>query len=388
MSDSYRALVALPSARRLLGALATAWLSFGGVSLVILLTVRHSAGSFAAGGAATAGFAVGSAVLAPARGRLVDRRGGRVLPLLAGGYAVALLALAGLAWRAVPVWALVAAAVAAGASAPPLVASTRAAWSAVVDPGLLRRAYAVTSVVGDAASVGVPALAGAVCVWSPTAALALCAGAALVAASLGARFVRASPAPGAPASAGDGGGLATILVVSVALGASLGVVEVTVPAAASGWHAAGLSGVLLGAFGVGSVCGGLLAGRLPGRSRPERRYLAATLAIAAGLLPPLAAGGPGVLAALLVVAGVGYGPATVALFETLDGQTRLGGTEALTWITTAEAIGAACGAAGAGVLVGHVGPTAPFALAAVVLGLPALAALAYGARSPSRYGPT
>jgi len=48
-----------------------------------------------------------------------------------------------------------------------------------------------------------------------------------------------------------------------------------------------------------------------------------------------------------------YGPATVALFECLDGEIGVGATEALTWITTAEAVGAAVGAAAAGLLVTH-----------------------------------
>jgi predicted MFS family arabinose efflux permease len=82
------------------------------------------------------------------------------------------------------------------------------------------------------------------------------------------------------------------------------------------------------------------------------------------------------LGALLVVAGLGYGPATVALFECLDGEVGVGATEALTWVTTAEALGAAAGAAVAGLLVSRVGPSAPFAVAAAVLAVPALAALA------------
>lgn len=382
MSDTYRALVAQPAARRLLTALAVAWTSFGGVSLAVLLAVRGSTGSYADAGAAAAGFSLGSALLAPARGRLVDRRGGRVLPVLACGYATALVLLAALARVDVSAWALVAAAAVAGASAPPLVASARGAWSRLVDASLLRRAYAATSAVGDAAMVGAPAVAGVLCAWSPAAALGVCAVAAPAAALLEARLVAAVGDGTVPASRRPSRPFVTVLAVSVALGGSLGLVEVATPAKASGWHHASLAGVLLGCFAAGSITGGLLAGRLAASAPPLRRYLLAVLGIAVALLPPPVAPGPLVLGVLLLVAGIGYGPATVALFECLDGETALGATEALTWITTAEAVGAAAGAAAAGLLVAHVGTGAPFPVASAVLALPALAALAF--ERPSR----
>jgi MFS family permease len=377
VSDTYRALVAQPAARRLLTALAVAWISFGGVSLAVLLAVRNATGSYAVAGAAAAGFSLGSAVLAPARGRLVDRRGGRVLPVLAGLYGAALVVLAVLTRLDAPAWTLVALAAAAGACAPPLVASARGAWSRLVDGSLLRQAYAATSAVGDAAMIGAPALAGVLCAWTPAAGLSVCAVAAPAAALLQRRFVvAASGTSDAAGSRRPSDTFGTLLAVSVALGGSLGLVEVAIPARATSWHHASLAGVLLGCFAVGSIAGGLLAGRLAASTPPLRRYLLAVLGIGAGLLPPVAAPGPLVLGVLLVIAGVGYGPATVALFECLDGEIGVGATEALTWITTAEAVGAAVGAAAAGLLVTHSAPDAPFPVAAVVLAVPALAALA------------
>jgi MFS family permease len=376
VSETYRALVAQPSARRLLAALAVAWLSFGGVSLAVLLAVRSSTGSYAAAGAAVAGFSVGSALLAPARGRLVDRRGGSVLPALAGGYGAALAVLAALARFDTPAWALAVVSALAGASAPPLVASARGAWSRLVDGALLRRAYAATSAVGDAALIGAPALAGLLCAWSPTAALAVCAVAAPMAALLEAGLVGTDGAGPGSESRRPSGTFAALLAVSVALGASLGLVEVAIPAKATGWGHGALAGVLLGCLAVGSIAGGLIAGRLAASAPPLRRYLLAVLAIGVALLPPLVATGPLVLGALLVLAGIGYGPATVALFECLDDAAGVGATEALTWVTTAEAIGSAAGAAVAGLLVTHVSVGTPFPVAAVVLAVPALIALA------------
>jgi MFS family permease len=59
------------------------WLSFGGYGLAIVLAVESATGSFVVAGAAVAAFSAGSALLAPVRGRFVDRRGPRALAYLA-----------------------------------------------------------------------------------------------------------------------------------------------------------------------------------------------------------------------------------------------------------------------------------------------------------------
>ena len=74
---AYRSLLAGAGARRLALASVLAWLGFGALSLAIVLTVQHATGSSSTAGAALAGFALGSGVLAPVRGRTVDRHGPR-----------------------------------------------------------------------------------------------------------------------------------------------------------------------------------------------------------------------------------------------------------------------------------------------------------------------
>src|SRR3954470_2872287 len=94
MDASYAALVGHAPARRLLYALATTTLSYGMLTLTVLLTVERATGSYRAGGFAVAAWAATSGVSAPFRGRLVDRGGTRVwLPALAAGYAGFLAAL-------------------------------------------------------------------------------------------------------------------------------------------------------------------------------------------------------------------------------------------------------------------------------------------------------
>ena len=65
MSESYAALLRLAPARRLVYALTAACLSFGMVSLTILLLVERETGSYPAGGLGAAAFALLAGVSAP-----------------------------------------------------------------------------------------------------------------------------------------------------------------------------------------------------------------------------------------------------------------------------------------------------------------------------------
>src|SRR5436305_1550126 len=108
MDASYAALVGHRPARRLLYALATTTLSYGMLTLTVLLTVERSTGSYRTAGFAVAAWALMAAVSAPFRGRLIDRAGARVwLPAMASGYAAFLVALDLAAPGGAPGWALV-----------------------------------------------------------------------------------------------------------------------------------------------------------------------------------------------------------------------------------------------------------------------------------------
>lgn len=388
MEESYRALFVRAQPRHLLAGLGVAWLSFGMVALAIFLTTHRATGSFGLAGVAVAAFSVGSGALAPLRGRLVDRRGTRPwLFVFASGYSLALLAMALLSEMSARPWLLVACAATSGASAPPLVASLRAAWPLVVEETLLRRAYALTSIVGDGGAVVAPVLGSSLFVavsWLP---LAVCAAAALVAALVVGRVGRrpSESSRELPTAAHLlSRSFVVLIAVEVALGVALGLVEVTVPAAATRWGATAYAGPLLGAFALGSILGGIWFGRRRWKAAAARRYLIAAQLLALALLPPIAATDAAGLAPLLLVAGLGYGPATISLFEALDDLTTARATEALTWITTAGAIGATAGSAAAGWAVSGIGLRAPFVAASIVLGAAATLGLRLGASEAPR----
>ena len=366
MTASYLELVRRRPARRLLYALSVTTLSFGMLSLVVVLSVEQATGSYRDGGFAVAAFALCAGITAPARGRLVDRRGARRwLPGLATGYAAALVGLDLAAKNGGAAWLLIALSALAGASCPPLFASARAVWPYAVEAELLRRGYAMTALIADVGQVAGPVVASLLFLVSGWPGALVCAafGVAGALLSLPARGLAGADVRPAPMPAlRESPKLAGLLCVSVVFGGSLGVVKVAVPAAAGHWGHAALAGPLLGLFAAGSVTGGLWYGTRHWRAPVLDRYLRAGFALGLLLAPAAFAGSAAQLAPVLFAAGLAFGPANVALFESLDVLAPGSGTEALTWITTAEAGGSAAGSALAGILVTRVGVAAlPFA---------------------------
>ena len=91
MGSSYLAVLRLPHARPLLLASLVGRLSNATGPLSVVLFVHGETGSLALAGAASAAIALASGLLAPVRGRLVDRYGQRrCLPAMAVAFAAAL----------------------------------------------------------------------------------------------------------------------------------------------------------------------------------------------------------------------------------------------------------------------------------------------------------
>ena len=341
------------------------------VGLTLLLTVERLTNSYSDGGFAVSLYAVAASASAPIRGRLVDRRGARRwLPGLAIGYAVSLLAIDLLAISHGPLWLVLVCAGCVGASTPPLLSSARAVWPQAVEPHLLRRGYALTSLLADAGQVAGPAIASVLFLVSGWIAALVCAATGLLGAALSLTTRESRQYPHYPTPMPrlfSSRALLALLGTSIALGGSVGLVQVAVPALAGRWHEPTLGGPLLAAFALGSVLGALWFGTRHWHRQVIERYLLAVLALGVLLAPIALARNPSTLAPLLLIAGLAFGPATVSMFESLDLVAPGSGTEALLWIATAENSGTAIGAAVAGVLIQHAGPPAPFLVASAVL---------------------
>ena len=155
------------------------------------------------------------------------------------------------------------------------------------------------------------------------------------------------------------------MIVLIAVCVLLGADEVAVVAAAKTLDSTTAAAPLLALWGVGSFAGGLLAARLGGGARTAAGLALVLGALTAGHLALIPAAGSVVaLCSVLLIAGAAIAPTEATIYAMVDHATPAATiTEAFAWLATAMAVGGAVGAASAGLLVAHAGPTAGFALA-------------------------
>jgi MFS family permease len=363
--------------------------------LGLVLYAAAETGSTATAGALVAAFAAASA-LAPARGRVVDRRGPPALVAFSLGCAAAVLALVGAAALDAPRPVLVLLAGLAGLSAPPLGPFTRSVWGLVLREReqRLQRAYALDSAGEEAALIVSPLAVALVIALASTRAALVVAALGLLAATIAAARSRlaADLAPAAAAPRGRvrlPGPLWLVFASLVPTAAALGAIDVAVPAAAREHGSATTAGVLLAAMAIGTVTGSLLAGRRQWRWAASHRMIVLQVLMALGVaLSAVAASELWLLGAALVVPGAVLGALFMSLYMLVDRLAPEGsGTRTFAWLVTANNGGLAIGAAIAGAVSERAGPE--FGLwfgAACALGglIPAIGAAVLSAREPGR----
>ena len=366
----YRDLLAQRTLRRLAAADACARLPQGMMSLTVLLVAAQHA-PMGVAGLALAGHTLGAAATAPLRGRFADRRGLFAVSAVCGiGYVLAMLGLLTASLERAPGWLLIATAVAAGLTLPPVSPGVRSLWAACAEPRLRCAAFALDAAVFDLSFIAGPVLASALSAGIAPAA-ALC----LVLILTWAAILAVGSQAQTLAGRGDGGDrghlagragrdllgplrsamLRRLLVTAALANAALSATEVSLTAYARLHHALWASGLLLAAISAGSVTGSLLLGaRRPRGGRSARLsqllsgYTAGLAALAAAsLFPPL-------LALAAPLAGLCMGPALATLFSAAGAAAERGnGAEAQAWINSIMNGGAACGAALAGFTAGQ-----------------------------------
>ncbi|MER8187953.1 MFS transporter [Kitasatospora sp. NPDC094015] len=373
------------AARRLALAVVSAWVSVAIIALAIVLQVIDATGSYSAAGLAAAAYGLAAALVGVPRSRLVDRYGPRrTLPVLGALQVVALLLMIGAArMHAGAAVFVVLAAVVSGCT-PPMIGFARGRWAAVVPEEDLPRAYALTAMLGDLAQIGgAPAAALIATFLNPSAGLAAAAaftalGLLLMIPQAGADR-RPEPAPAARESRSVLGalafpGLRTITVGGVGAGLGLGAVDVVVAALATARGDRWAAGLMLGALGVGGVVGSVLSPKLASYA-PGSRYVAGLALLLVSTLALVSTPPGAVVGALLLVVGFAWGVTNVVLYELLDIVVPTSrSTEAWAWLSTAESVGAAAGAALAGALASH-SLTLGFALIPVAVAAGLLAGL-------------
>jgi hypothetical protein len=390
VGSSYLAVLRLPHARPLLLASLVGRLSGATGPLSVVLFVQARTGSLALAGAASAAIALASGLLAPVRGRLVDRYGQRrCLPPMAAAFAAALVGMVAVT-RPGPaaVTATVGLAAAAGATAPPLGPSMRVLWLSLVGQGpRLQTAYALDAVLDELLFVAGPLLAGGLAtLYQPAAGVLVTAGLA-VAGTLG--FV-ASPVSRGHAGSGAapagragwagalrGPGMRTLVLSLAGVGAAIGILEIGLVGAAREAGSAEAASLLLAAWAAASAAGGLWYGSRTWRRSPGQRYLALLALLVLACAPMAATGSLLALGAVVALFGLVLAPLESSAYV-LAAELAPPGTltESGTWMTTAINVTGAAGLAVAGALADRAGVPATLAIACACTAAGLLVALA------------
>lgn len=374
-SASYRAVLALPHARALFATATLARMSYGLLSLPLLLALRDGTGSYAVAGTAGGLFGLTSALLGPYRARLVERRRA-ALPALTAVYGTLLCCLAAGAALGMTAGLAVTLAVLAGVFPPPVGPLMRTRWGELAGSEAQRQSALSLDAVTESTVFAVGPVLGGLLTAATSAPLSLAAAAGLAIAgftAFGAVLggvpgpVTPAPAPApAPAHLGppSAPGFATLLVVVLGSGCALALAEVGIVAA----RGAAVAGPLMALCATGGAVGGLAYGRIRWQAAPHHRLSAlGALAAACYALPAAASALPAVAVGMLL-AGACSDTLLITAYLQVDTLVPAGSrTEASAWINTAYNLGSACGSAAAGVLVSRWGPAVAFPAAAALL---------------------
>jgi MFS family permease len=366
----------------------TSRLSGGIVPFSSIVAFAQAYGGFTFSGIAATAFMLAGVVLAPTRGRLVDRYGWRALLWGALAHAFFLTA-ASITIGRLPVWVAFLSLAAGGAVSAPITSAIRTRWSQLVtDKQALQQAHALDSILEEITFVITPLLTVAATTLLP-AKTCVAIGGCFPLLGVALLYQRIAHTPGAPQAATsprtatdsrkrtrnrrsliwstEGQGIITPLIVLGLVGGSL---SVLLPATAAEHGHITSAGYLFALFSVGGVIGGLTYGKIRWSLPLRTLYVGAgaILAAATALLAP-ALGTPAALVAIVLV-GIPLTPMFVIGYLLVDERLAHRQTEANVWLGAGYDIGSATGAVLCGWLLTHAAPRP------ITLGLALVAALA------------
>jgi MFS family permease len=390
MLRPYAVLLRAPDVLYLLAASIIGRLPIGMCGLAILLLVQGAHGSFAMAGATTAAYVAGLAASAPVLGRIIDRRGPRLLlALCALAFPASLVALVAAVHDDYAGAWLFGLAVAAGATFPPITVCMRTYLrQRFAEEPSLATAFSLDSVLIEVMFIAGPMLVALLVALNSAALAVACAaafslvGVALFLRSPALRAWRVAPRTRSsflgPLAQPD---FVVLVLIFGCYAIAFGLAELGVTAYAAQAQHPALAGIFLGVMSVGSAFGGLAYGSRTWRG-PLARQFALMLAIMGAGLAPLAGSWSLVTFGIFsTLGGVVMAPALI-IQSMLVAKTALAehATEAFTWSTSALLAGVGLGMALGGTLVERWGASAPFIAAAAAAWLAAAAAFLFSRR--------
>lgn len=384
IADSYMALLLHPDGRLpWIGAFLSR-IVLGMLIVSIVLLVRRTGNSYGVAGTAAAMTSIGVAVGTPLWGRLIDRRGPVLLLRgLAVAFAISLIALGVGVMMGAPTAMIYALAVVSGLVFPPVSAVARVGWRRLYGQQLRDRAFALDSVTVELGFVLGPILAAAlvdgVAVWSGVAVAGLLM-------LLGVLLFTASPLAtgmrGGPMTLRGGAvrvrAVRSVMVICALIAIAFGTIDIVAPAVAEVAGRPGLTGVLLGAFALGSAVGGFVYGSTswPGTRVGRLQVMAIVITIGV-LILALGADSLVIFVIMATVSGLLIAPMIITVFALVDDLAPDSVvTEAIAWVNTAFTVGAAVGSSisgrlvdGFGIQVAILGGATGLACAAIAVAL-------------------
>lgn len=366
IGSQYQHVLRQPGAARSLAPTLIARIPDAIAATAIVVLVRSVTGSYSTAGLSAGMFGIGTAVSAPLTGRGLDRLGQRrVLPLLAGAFAAALVAVA-LGSSHLGAGQLAALAAAAGLTRPPVEAALRAVWPRLVPRADIDAAYALDSTVQELIWIGGPLLlAVLLATGKPQLPLLACAAASIAGTVVYVMNLPAAPVDkdatkGAPSPLRQPG-LRVLLVSAACYGIAVGILNLALVAFAAAHGAVAWAGILVAVWGAGSLAGGLAYGSRDWHSPVEGRAMACLALFAATLMVLAAAPGLLALALLMIPLGVPLSPWLGSLSASVQRAVpAAGSTEAFAWIFAVITVGMSAGSASGGVIIQSAGAQAAF----------------------------
>ncbi|WP_157970726.1 MFS transporter [Nakamurella deserti] len=354
------------------------------LQLGMVLLVTTSTGSLGYAGLAAGALSLGAAVGGPWVGRLADRRGQRVVmvvaSLLNAAFAVAFVVEVALD---APRWLALVTAAATGAATPQIGPLMRSRWVRLLrDRDRLSTAMSWEGAADEIVYILGPVVVSLFTLISPS--LAMLAGALMVAVFGVWAGLHPSAAAAGPtathtvhAPVWREPAVASLLLVSLAIGSFFGGMQTAVTAVATLSGAAASAGLLYAAMGVGSALTGLGTSALPARFGLGDRLVTFTLWLVVAVVPLLWITAVPLVAVLLFVVGCGVGPALITVYSLAERQVspeRTGVT--MTLISAGSVIGYSIGSSLGGRLAQDDGPGAAFTVSLAAVGVATVVAVA------------